>query len=136
MHSESVSVSGSLKVNGVDVTTKFDELVARIEELGDNVVKYNLECDKLGTQNVSFDVQTQVFFGCNCKEGYSGYLCQTIDEFAPKSISSLVHWLDFSSIETYGNADLSKLTSFSDAMGNMVEAVSYTHLTLPTILLV
>jgi hypothetical protein len=122
MQSESVSISGSLKVNGLDVKTKFDELMTRIEELGDNVVKYNLDCDKSGTQNVSFDVQTQVFFGCNCKEGYSGYLCQTFEEFTPRSISSLVHWLDFSSIETYGNADLSKLTSFVDAMGNMAEA--------------
>ena len=46
MHTESMSVSGSLKVNGVDVQTKYDELIARIEELGNNVVKYNLDCNK------------------------------------------------------------------------------------------
>ena len=123
MHTESMSVSGSLKVNGVDVQTKYDELIARIEELGNNVVKYNLDCNKKGTQNVSYDVQTQVFYGCNCKEGYSGYLCQTleVEPFTPKNIASLVHWLDFSSSETYGNADLSKLESFADVMGNMVD---------------
>ena len=44
-----------------------------------------------------------------------------MEPFTPKNIASLVHWLDFSSSETYGNADLSKLENFADVMGNMVD---------------
>ena len=123
MNTGTVKISGSLEVNGRNVETVFNQLAARIEGLSDNVVKLNLPCDKAGTQNASYDVETQVFFNCNCKSGYSGYLCAALDvePFHPLQISSLTHWFDFSSKETYGSYNLTKVSGFTDICSNATE---------------